>query len=107
MFENLPLRIKLLLFYLFIILFSFTNAYRDENLLSENRMKFLAMHPEDFLNNSAPSISICVNLITKKNYNQLHFQVISHSKRKSMRRYLNAVLESGLITKDSKYGYLL
>ena len=36
----------------FIILFSFTNAYHDENLFKEHRNEILAMHPEDFLNNS-------------------------------------------------------
>ena len=36
----------------FIILYSFTNAYHDENLFKEHRSEILAMHPEDFLNNS-------------------------------------------------------
>ena len=36
----------------FIILFSITNAYHDENLYKEHRNAILEMHPEDFLNSS-------------------------------------------------------
>ena len=51
----------------FIILFSFTNAYHDENLFKDHRAEILAMHPEDFLNNSIYQSSFS-QFIDKKNY---------------------------------------
>ncbi len=89
----------------FIILFSFTNAYRDENLFKEHRNEILAMHPEDFLNNSIYQSAFSEFIGKKITINSLsnHFNI----PKESIRRYLNAVLESGLITKDSKYGYLV
>ena len=89
----------------FIILFSFTNAYHDENLFKDHRNEILAMHPEDFLNNSFYQ-SAFVELIGKK----ITISSIANFfniPKESMRRYLNTVLENGLITKDSKYGYLV
>ncbi len=89
----------------FIILFSFTNAYHDENLFKEHRNEILAMHPEDFLNNSIYQ-SPFNQFIGKKitiNSLSIHFNI----PKESIRRYLNLVLESGLITKNSKYGYLV
>jgi len=89
----------------FIILFSFTNAYHDENLFKDHRNEILAMHPEDFLNNSIYQ-SAFGELIGKK----ITISSIANFfniPKESMRRYLNTVLESGLITKDSKYGYLV
>ena len=89
----------------FIILFSFTNAYHDENLFKEHRKEILAMHPEDFLNNSIYQSSFNQFIGKKININSLstHFNI----PKESMRRYLISVLESNLIIKDSKYGYLV
>jgi len=89
----------------FIILFSFTNAYHDEDLFKEHRKEILAMHPEDFLNNSIYQSSFNQFIGKKITISSLssHFNI----PKESMRRYLNAVLKSGLITKDSKYGYLV
>ena len=89
----------------FIILFSFTNAYHDEDLFKEHRNEILAMHPEDFLNNSIYQSSFTQFIGKKITISLLsdHFNI----PKESMRRYLNSVLESDLITKDSKYGYLV
>ena len=57
------------------------------------------MHPEDFLNNSIINQHL-VNLLAKKLLS-IHFHHFNIPKE-SMRRYLNAVLESGLITKRFK-----
>ena len=85
----------------FIILFSFTNAYRDENLFKEHRNEILAMHPEDFLNNSIYQSAFSEFIGKKITISSLssHFNI----PKESMRRYLHAVLESSLIIKDSKY----
>ena len=89
----------------FIILFSFTNAYHDENLLKEYRNDILEMHPEDFLNNSIYQ-SPFSKFIGKKITISL---ISSHFKipKESMRRYINSLFESNLITRDSKYGYIV
>ena len=89
----------------FVILFSFTNAYYDENLFRKYRDAIKAMHPEDFLNNS----------IYQSPYSQFIGKKITISSlsayfnipKETMRRYINTILKSDLITKDSKYGYIV
>ncbi len=89
----------------FVILFSFTNAYHDENLLKEYRNIILEMHPEDFLNSSvyqSPFSQFIGKKITISSLSS-HFKI----PKESMRRYINLVIESGLITRDSKYGFIV
>ena len=88
----------------FIILFSFTNAYQDKNLFKEHRKEILAMHPEDFLNNSIYQSSFSQFIGKKITISSLstHFNI----PKESMRRYLNSVLESNLIKKDSIFNDL-
>tara|TARA_Y100000817_G_scaffold27181_1_gene19221 strand:+ start:42 stop:1103 length:1062 start_codon:yes stop_codon:yes gene_type:complete len=89
----------------FIILFSFTNAYRDKNLFKEHRNEILAMHPEDFLNNSIYQSAFNEFIEKKITIKSLsnHFKI----PRESIRRYVNLVLNSGLIVRNPKYGYLV
>ena len=89
----------------FIILFSFTNAYHDENLFREHRNEILKMHPEDFLNNSNYQSPFSEFIGKKITINLLstHFTI----PKESVRRYINSVLGSGLIIRDSKYGYIV
>ena len=71
----------------FIILFSFTNAFHDENLFKEHRNEILAMHPEDFLNNSIYQ-SPFNQFIGKKitiNSLSIHFNIPKESIRISLK----------------------
>ena len=89
----------------FIILFSLTNAHHDRNLYKSNRKDIKEMQLEDFLDNSIYN-SPYKNFLNKKitiSSISLFFKI----PKESVRRYLNSIIEAGLVIKDTKYGYLV
>jgi len=89
----------------FIILFSLTNAHVNEDLFPEYRKQIKAMHLEDFLDNNF--FTGPFNKFIEKRISLKILEVFFSIPRENIRRYINSLIESGLVNKDKKYGYLV
>ena len=89
----------------FIILFSLTNAHVNEDLFPEYRKQIKAMHLEDFLDNNI--FTGPFNKFIEKKISLKILEAFFSIPRENIRRYINSLIEAGLVNKDKKYGYLL
>ena len=89
----------------FIILYSLTNAHVNADLFPEYRKQIKAMRLEDFLDNNF-FVGPYKKFIGKKISLKV-LEAFFSIPRENIRRYINSLIEAGLVNKDKKYGYLL
>ena len=89
----------------FIILYSLTNAHVNADLFPEHRKQIKAMRLEDFLDNNF-FVGPYKKFIGKKISLKV-LEAFFSIPRENIRRYINSLIEAGLVNKDKKYGYLL
>ena len=89
----------------FIILFSLTNAHVNADLFPEYRKQIKGMHLEDFLDNNF--FTGPFNKFIEKKISLKVLEAFFSIPRENIRRYINSLIESGLVKKDKKYGYLV
>ena len=89
----------------FIILYSLTNAHVNADLFPEHRKQIKAMRLEDFLDNNF-FVGPYKKFIGKKISLKV-LEAFFSIPRENIRRYLNSLIEAGLVNKDKKYGYLV
>ena len=89
----------------FIILYSLTNAHVNADLFPEHRKQIKAMRLEDFLDNNF-FVGPYKKFIGKKISLKV-LEAFFSIPRENIRRYINSLIEAGLVNKDKKYGYLV
>ena len=89
----------------FIILFSLTNAHVNSDLFPEYRKQIKAMNLEDFLDNNF--FTSPFKKFIEKKISLKVLEAFFSIPRENIRRYINSLIEAGLVNKDKKYGYLV